>query len=281
MISVIIPCYNQSRFLEDALRSISIQRFKNWECIIIDDGSIDKTRKIAESWCKRDSRFLYFFQNNSGLASARNLGLEKASGDYIQFLDADDCLDERKFDLSINLSERHMFNLIISNFRTFKNDFKNSSDAFCELTEEQLTYKKILFEWDEIFNIPIHCGFFTRELIGETKFQENLKAKEDWIFWLIIFQKNYVKPAFINKPLAYYRMHDKNMSRRMDFMEEHTIKARKYLAHVVPPEDCREYYGKVIEKRDLKIKQLENHMKNYRKTRTYRLSTFLKKILNR
>lgn len=281
MISVIIPCYNQSKFLEYSLKSVSNQRFKNWECIVVDDGSLDDTREIAEYWCRKDPRFLYFFQRNSGLSSARNLGLEKASGDYIQFLDADDYLDERKFDLSIDLLEKSKLNLIISDFRTFQNDIKISSDAFCELTEEELTYKKILFEWDETFNIPIHCGLFKSEIIEGTRFQENLNAKEDWIFWLILFQKKSVKPGFIDKPLAYYRMHDDNMSRRKDFMEENLIKARKYLTYVVPPEDCIEYYEKEVEKRDIKIKQLENHIKNNRKTKTYRLSAFLKRILNR
>lgn len=279
MISVIIPCYNQSKFLDYCLKSILHQTFSDWECIIIDDGSLDNTKSIAKFWCNKDQRFSYFFQENSGLSSARNLGLEKASGDYIQFLDADDFLDKRKFELSLSFLIEKEPNLIITNFRTFENNIKNSSAAFCKLTKKELNYKKVLFEWDENFNIPIHCGLFPKKLIGDIRFQENLKAKEDWVFWLMIFQKKDVKPIFIDKPLAYYRMHSQSMTKKLAFMVCNRAKAIEYLSTVIPQEDCLEFYKKEINKRDIKINQLQNSIINHQKTRTYKLSKLIKNLL--
>lgn len=91
-ISIIVPCFNQGNFLCECLQSILNQSFSEWECIIVDDGSIDNTREIAESWVKKDRRFKYFFQQNAGVCAARNLGVSKASGTWILPVDGDDKL---------------------------------------------------------------------------------------------------------------------------------------------------------------------------------------------
>lgn len=91
-VSVIIPCFNQAQFLEETLQSVIKQTFTNWECLIIDDGSTDTSKIIAENYCNLDPRFQYVFQTNAGLSSARNTGLKLARGTYIQLLDGDDWL---------------------------------------------------------------------------------------------------------------------------------------------------------------------------------------------
>src|ERR1700730_8226464 len=86
LFSVIVPVYNGERFLTAALQSILNQDHKPLELIVIDDGSIDQTAKIANSF----SPVRYFYQNNQGVANARNAGLAAARGEFIAFLDADD-----------------------------------------------------------------------------------------------------------------------------------------------------------------------------------------------
>lgn len=93
-ISIIIPCYNSDFILHKTLNSVLNQEYKNWECIIINDGSTDNSKKIIEEFCKLDDRFFLIDQTNSGVAEARNKGLNHAKGDYIFFLDADDFLPE-------------------------------------------------------------------------------------------------------------------------------------------------------------------------------------------
>lgn len=88
--SVIIPVYNSENTIDRCLKSVSLQRFNDYEVIIVDDGSKDTTGKICNQYVSRDKRFIYYFKENGGVSSARNLGLTKASGTYITFLDSDD-----------------------------------------------------------------------------------------------------------------------------------------------------------------------------------------------
>lgn len=89
-VSVIIPVYNTEPFLKDCLESVANQTFRDFEVIVIDDGSTDRGLALAEKFAKRDSRFKVFHQENRGLSGARNTGIEKASAPWITFLDSDD-----------------------------------------------------------------------------------------------------------------------------------------------------------------------------------------------
>lgn len=92
MISIIVPVYNGEKYIENCLLSIKKQTMTEFECICIDDGSVDESKKIIKNFIKNDNRFYYFYQKNSGPSSARNNGIEKASGKYILFVDCDDTI---------------------------------------------------------------------------------------------------------------------------------------------------------------------------------------------
>lgn len=92
LVSVIVPAYNSSKYIEDCVQSVLNQTFKDFELIIINDGSTDNTLEIINNLSKTDNRIKIFSQKNSGVSSARNLGLKKAKGKYITFLDSDDTL---------------------------------------------------------------------------------------------------------------------------------------------------------------------------------------------
>lgn len=93
-ISIIIPAYNAEVFLGETLKSIMNQTFKNYEVIVVDDGSIDNTSKVFEQFVQQDSRFSLLQKVNGGVSSARNVGLNAAIGKYITFLDADDTYEQ-------------------------------------------------------------------------------------------------------------------------------------------------------------------------------------------
>ena len=94
-VSIIVPVYNVGKYLQKCLNSISNQSYPNLEIIIVNDGSTDNSKIIAESFTKKDRRFTLINQPNSGQSSARNAGLKKATGEYISFIDGDDyvCTD--------------------------------------------------------------------------------------------------------------------------------------------------------------------------------------------
>jgi glycosyltransferase involved in cell wall biosynthesis len=95
-ISIIIPTYNYGHFLADTLNSLRRQTFSDWECLVVDDGSTDDTAAIVKQISSIDDRFHYIWQTNQGQPTARNTGLARAAGQYIQFLDSDDMLQPEK-----------------------------------------------------------------------------------------------------------------------------------------------------------------------------------------
>ena len=94
-ISVIIPVYNAEKYISDCLESVVRQTYKNLEILLVDDGSKDGSAGICQEWCKKDARIRLLQKENGGVSSARNLGLQEASGEYVTVVDADDWIGER------------------------------------------------------------------------------------------------------------------------------------------------------------------------------------------
>lgn len=233
LVSIIVPCYNQAQYLDEALESVFNQTYDNWECIIVNDGSPDNTEEVAKKWLEKDRRFIYLYKENGGLSSARNLGLENANGDYIQFLDSDDYLASDKISKSLNLIQNFSSNnIVVSNFKFFKNDITDELGYGSNLASDLFTFNKILYGWDFKFNIPIHCSFFSAFLFQKFRFPEDLGAKEDWIMWLRFSQED-VTFHFLNETLAFYRQHDGGMTRNKEYMIVNTLQALNYLENVI------------------------------------------------
>lgn len=89
-LSIVIPVYNKGVYLDKCIQSIMNQSFTDWELILVNDGSTDRSREICEQWARRDARIHLSHQKNAGASAARNAGISRASGKYIQFTDADD-----------------------------------------------------------------------------------------------------------------------------------------------------------------------------------------------
>lgn len=101
IVSLVMPVYNGEEFLQNAIESVLKQNYHNYELIIVDDGSTDSTNKIVQRFS--DKRIKYFFQNNTGVSGARNLGIIKSIGDYICFIDSDDLLEPNYLDTLVEL----------------------------------------------------------------------------------------------------------------------------------------------------------------------------------
>ena len=98
-VSVLMSAYNSDKYIAESIESILNQTFKDFEFVIINDGSTDKSREILEKFAKEDTRFKVINKEHGGVSSARNIGIEKSEGEYIQFVDGDDwiepnCLEE-------------------------------------------------------------------------------------------------------------------------------------------------------------------------------------------
>lgn len=210
-VSVIVPCYNQAQYLDECLQSVLDQTHQNWECIIVNDGSTDTTEETAKKWIAKDPRFSYVYKENGGLSSARNAGLEKAQGDYIQFLDSDDMIHREKF--SKSLIHHSEYPLMVSQFTIYRN---HTHDPGYNLVEQEyLSFEGIVFGWDLKFSIPIHCSLISKELLKGFLFDTSLTSCEDWLMWIYVM-KDHPKVFLVDEPLAHYRKEDNNSSMSSD-----------------------------------------------------------------
>ncbi|MDE6697450.1 MAG: glycosyltransferase [Muribaculaceae bacterium] len=102
-LSIIVPVYNMEKYLRQCLDSIKDQTFKDWECILVDDGSKDSSPEICDEYASKDPRFKVIHKINGGLSSARNAGLKECKGDLIGFVDSDDWIEPQMYQILYNL----------------------------------------------------------------------------------------------------------------------------------------------------------------------------------
>ena len=212
LISIIVPCYNQADYLDECLQSVFHQQYQNWECIFINDGSTDDTEELALKWIQKDSRFQYFKQENSGVATARNFGIEKAKGKWILPLDGDDKISKNLLQIAAEKIEEG-YDFVYSRAEYFGN--KSGEIPLFEFSFERLLH----------YNILCSTSLFNKEKANNICFDPNLKhGLEDWDFWISYFSQNSHKVFKIDEVLFQYRI--KEISRNqivnneMDKMQE-------------------------------------------------------------
>lgn len=125
LISIIMPAYNAARFIERTIRSILAQTYKNWELIIIDDGSTDESKNKIDAFLKADTRIKYFYQENGKQGKARNKGIEMAQSDIIAFMDADDILIPEMLDEQYTLLNNSHADLVFSSVHCVDEDLND------------------------------------------------------------------------------------------------------------------------------------------------------------
>ena len=222
-ISVIIPCYNYGVFLKDTLLNVIKQSFDNWECIVVDDGSVDNTKEIALEFCLKDDRFKYIYRENGGIAAARNTGLGISTGELISFLDADDFLAVNKFQLHVDLLCRHPeIDIVYGNARYFLSEdpqklyldiFLKNRKWMPEVTGQGLDLLPILLDRNIM---PVNAAVFRRSLFDKVG-EINIKLRggvEDWEFWVRCALNNsyfYYEPS--EDAMVYVRIHKASVSK--------------------------------------------------------------------
>ena len=118
-ISLIVPIYNVEKYLVKALTSIENQTFKNFEAILVDDGSTDKSIDIIKEFCEKNENFKFIQQENRGPAAARNSALEISTGKYIAFMDSDDFIEPEFLENMYNAAEENGADIACCNFKLY------------------------------------------------------------------------------------------------------------------------------------------------------------------
>ncbi|MCH2233035.1 MAG: glycosyltransferase [Crocinitomicaceae bacterium] len=229
LISIISPVYNCENFLDTTINSVINQTYKNWELILVNDGSTDSSAKIIQSYLEKDTRIILISKENGGQASARNFGLKKAKGEWITFIDADDIYLPNK--LKLQLKDQRKFN---PDFLYGLGFYLTEKSKLCALEPyEWITGQKSGKEFFKILFssclVNINTVLLSRDLINRVGYfdeDEVLRGTEDWDYWLRLSRQCNSVYGSDNREV-YYRIHDTNIHSQAARMKYGRLKILK------------------------------------------------------
>lgn len=250
-ISVIIPAFNVEKYIENCLESIITQKHKDLEIIVVNDGSTDNTPQIIKKFSKEDSRIVVIDKPNGGLSSARNAGLDVATGDYIGFVDGDDYIHEEMYQKLYHLCEENECDIAVcgyvrkySNREAFSNSKKvlqySSQEALAELISSIGLHD---YAWDKLYK---------KELFENIRYPIG-KMYEDVFTTYKLFYKA-KKVVSLDEPLYYYIQRDGSILRK-GFSEKqfHQLEALEEIKRFLSEKHIT-HYNDVLEARILNVK---------------------------
>lgn len=194
LVSIVIPCYNYAQYLGFTLGNILEQRYSNWECIIVDDGSTDNTAEVVERYRSADPRFRYIRQDNKGLSGARNTGIAAGAGKFVQLLDSDDLIHPDKLAIQVGIFEGDgRIDITYGNSRFFHTDHPDALYPSRDLTRRDRqrslrgggTGREMLRRLLVNNIMEVSCALTKKRVFEEVGgFDECYRSYEDWQYWI-------------------------------------------------------------------------------------------------
>jgi glycosyltransferase involved in cell wall biosynthesis len=206
-LSVIVPVFNKEKYLAGFLKQVAAQTFREFECILIDDGSEDLSGKICDEAAGKDPRIKVFHQRNMGVSAARNEGIRRSAGRYITFADCDDELAPDYLEHLMGCMEKHAPDLVISGVEKFWDHTERREKMLTGHPEGICSLRDILADFGEVQKRTGIYGYcvaklFSRELIRGICFDENMHLAEDFDFYLKVYRRT--KTIYIDNYCGYY-----------------------------------------------------------------------------
>lgn len=233
--SVIIPAYNVSAYLEKCVSSVLEQTRGDFEVIVVNDGSTDSTPKICEQLREKDKRVRVIHKSNGGVSSARNIGIQAATGEYVFFLDGDDWIPEYCLSDLHGVRERTHADIVMGNYCRF--DEPKSTFIFFTSDED---YSEKIFTPQEIFaeSYSMFANFrncfinptgkiYPRKYFSHILYPEGVTPEDDYTTWKLYLLAD--KIAFMNKWIYVYRLNNESivqMARPSDLLPLKSIEQR-------------------------------------------------------
>lgn len=209
-ISIIVPFYNASRYIKKTLESIELQNIDKKVYVVNDGSSMSEVEKL-KIIIKNYNNIVLIEKKNGGLSSARNIGIEKATGEYLIFLDADDLLGYGQLEKQVGKIEADNAELCICKY-SIANERLSLIKNQPSYMGEGLSMEYFCAEWERGISIPIHSVIFKKNILNDLRFDESLKSKEDYDFWIRLFRTSR-KVAYIPSYMPIYRVSRKSMAR--------------------------------------------------------------------
>ncbi|MCT2160841.1 glycosyltransferase family 2 protein [Granulicatella adiacens] len=206
-ISIIVPVYNVEQYLERCVESLMSQSYKNIEILLINDGSTDNSGKLCDEIAKRDSRITVYHKENGGLSDARNYGVDKATADFVGFVDSDDYVDEDMYE--VLLSNLLKYDAEISfcrlydvyNDQVLKDESKN--EPYLMTSEEAI---KMVLE-AKIFSVTAVNKLYKKSLFNQIRFEKGKIAEDAFLMVDLLSRCQKIAATEVHK---YYYMHREN-----------------------------------------------------------------------
>ena len=199
-IDIIIPNYNNGKFLDKSIRSVIKQSFRNWRIYIVDDNSNDNSRSILKKYKNNKKIKLYYLKKNMGPSYCRNYAISKSKSELIAFLDSDDFWAKDKLKKQIDFMKRNKLTFTFTDYIPFF----NQSDRYLKATniDKSLNYNQFIHN----SSIGTSTMIIKRSIIKNIRFK-NTNIMEDYIFKCEILRKKKIISTKLDEPLVYYRLY--------------------------------------------------------------------------
>ncbi len=224
-VSVIIPTYNRAKYITRAIDSVLNQTYQDFEIIVVDDGSKDNTKEILTPYM---NKIHYLWQENRGISAARNIAIQRATGEYIAFLDSDDVWLNNKLQIQVDILNKS-FNIGLVHNKMIMLSEQGQKVGMKPKRESGKDFKELL----EIGgDLPTSSVMVRRECFDKTGlFDENLPIMEDFEMWLRI-AKEYDLYEIKDQHLAYYYRHDQQITRNRIKVFDGTVRLQKKILKI-------------------------------------------------
>lgn len=206
LVSVITPSYNAENYIRDTIESVRKQTYHDWELVIADDCSTDRSREIIEEYVKKDDRIRgVYLKENGGAAIARNSALDAAKGRYVAFLDSDDQWKPDKLARQLEFMQKNSYAFTFTGYDLIAQSGK--------LLVNKIEVPEVLTYEDVLKNTIIGCltVMLDREQVGDIK-MPNIRTRQDLATWLSVLKRGF-KAYGLNESLAIYRIVETSISR--------------------------------------------------------------------
>ena len=245
LVSIVVPIYKVEKYMHKCIDSIINQTYKKIEIILIDDGSPDNCGKICDDYAKKDSRIKAVHKENNGVSSARNLGIEISTGNWIAFIDSDDWIENDYIEQLFSIANKDGSDIALCGYNRINNNSIQTINVANGKIEEYNSYDFLIKTLNPQTAFGLcHMKLIKKDCIQNLRFDENLVVGEDALFNMQL-SKNIKKAVFYKKALYNYRNNSNSVVKRYD-----DNYAKKYMESM---KKCKEYITSNYT--DSKIKQ--------------------------
>lgn len=250
-VSVIVPVYKVEKFLERCILSILNQSFMSFELILVDDGSPDSCPEICDRFRSMDTRIKVIHQDNSGVSSARNKGLDLACADYLMFVDSDDYLDHCAIESAYTRIKCDNSDIVVFDYSAIDSQENeiNIGKTLYKLADARITQTEFLGLLQTPiggFFVPVWNKIYRKDVFDSLRFPNNLRYEDEFIIHHVVSRCNNI--SLLGEKLYYYQIHQDSFMARENMINQvdygYALINRFFLAK---EQDWREWRDNTVE----------------------------------